>query len=282
MNGFMPHPSDKPTQDTVARLPGVWRAFTLVELLVVVALITVLVAVLLPAMRGARAAARSAVCQSNLRQWVQVTLLYTSDNFGNFPLYTSNVVPTQRLRPYYQVEKFKLCPEATTPYGPPKGGIILGGACNAYIETRFDTDGDGKRDWDVGSYTWNGICNARSAWPTLTSPTGLVPRNVYIPAVSLAKGKVPLWGDGAWTAAFPGALNGSGDQPEAEEWGPTATQDTSYGLPRYAIRRHFNNSINLGLVDGHTESTSLPNIWVNYRWNAVFQIGLPAPTIPWL
>ena len=44
------------------------RAFTLVELLVVIAIIGLLVALLLPALARAREAAREAVCKSNLRQ----------------------------------------------------------------------------------------------------------------------------------------------------------------------------------------------------------------------
>jgi len=44
------------------------RGFTLVELLVVIAVVSVLVALLLPAIQAARESARRAVCQSNLRQ----------------------------------------------------------------------------------------------------------------------------------------------------------------------------------------------------------------------
>jgi prepilin-type N-terminal cleavage/methylation domain-containing protein/prepilin-type processing-associated H-X9-DG protein len=62
------------------------NAFTLVELLVVVAIIAVLVAMLLPALNKARAQARAVVCASNLRQIANGYLLYANDNEGWFPV----------------------------------------------------------------------------------------------------------------------------------------------------------------------------------------------------
>lgn len=56
------------------------RAFTLVELLVVVAVVTVLAALLMPAVVGAKEAALRTTCLSNLRQISLAWLLYASDH----------------------------------------------------------------------------------------------------------------------------------------------------------------------------------------------------------
>ncbi len=56
------------------------RAFTVIELLVVVAVIAVLMGVLLPALAGAREAGRGSVCLSNVRQLQVASDTYASDH----------------------------------------------------------------------------------------------------------------------------------------------------------------------------------------------------------
>jgi prepilin-type N-terminal cleavage/methylation domain-containing protein/prepilin-type processing-associated H-X9-DG protein len=61
------------------------RAFTLVELLIVVGIIALLVALLLPALAKARRQALQAACSSNLRQLGGALVAYATANRGWFP-----------------------------------------------------------------------------------------------------------------------------------------------------------------------------------------------------
>ena len=60
------------------------RAFTLVELLVVIGIIAILVAFLVPALTKARAKAQNLQCKANLRTCHVVLMAYAVD-FRNFP-----------------------------------------------------------------------------------------------------------------------------------------------------------------------------------------------------
>jgi prepilin-type N-terminal cleavage/methylation domain-containing protein/prepilin-type processing-associated H-X9-DG protein len=61
------------------------QAFTLIELLTVIAIIGILAAILIPVVGSVRESARTAQCASNLRQIGNGIALYAMDNQGNAP-----------------------------------------------------------------------------------------------------------------------------------------------------------------------------------------------------
>src|SRR5438067_151044 len=94
------------------------RAFTLIELLIVIAIIAILAAILFPAFAQAREKARQTACLSNLHQIGLGTLMYAQD-------YDENIVHTElggdtgqeyfwgdMLAPYLKNHDILACPSA--------------------------------------------------------------------------------------------------------------------------------------------------------------------------
>ena len=66
------------------------RAFTIIELLVIITIVSVLITILLPAITLAREVNAQTVCQSNMRQSALITLSYVEDNHQYLPYSTQN------------------------------------------------------------------------------------------------------------------------------------------------------------------------------------------------
>jgi len=78
------------------------RAFTLIELLIVIAIIALLVGILLPSLAGAREAARSVVCQAHMRGVVLAALVYEADFKGFLVGPNTSGSDLQQGRPYVE------------------------------------------------------------------------------------------------------------------------------------------------------------------------------------
>jgi len=114
------------------------RAFTLLELLAVIAVVGVLLGLLMPALSGVRTASKRVGCQANLRSLGQATLMYMDSNRNDLPVaryhasvLTTNTEPFGTLAdfighplplPAHEVDSFSpwACP-ADTMYAPSTG-----------------------------------------------------------------------------------------------------------------------------------------------------------------
>lgn len=106
------------------------RAFTLLELLTVIAVLAVLVAILIPATGPARASAKQTACAANLRQLHVAVQLFTTDNRGLLPsaLNAKGVSWAKILQEkYIQDINILQCPAAASKIDP----VMVGGIMQA-------------------------------------------------------------------------------------------------------------------------------------------------------
>jgi prepilin-type N-terminal cleavage/methylation domain-containing protein len=79
---------------------GKSKAFTLIELLLVISIISVLMGMLMPALQRVRKQAKEAMCRSHLREWGLVWAMYVDENEGEFPNF-QGFDWTERVKEYY-------------------------------------------------------------------------------------------------------------------------------------------------------------------------------------
>jgi prepilin-type N-terminal cleavage/methylation domain-containing protein/prepilin-type processing-associated H-X9-DG protein len=120
--------------------PPLRRAFSIVELMVVIAIMAVLIAILLPTLVNAQKSARKVECQANLRSVGQILLAYVNENNGwLFPVGAegfdgrpttlgTNRAPNERWPMYASFKELK-----TAPHPPPWGSV-------PYVENPYNPD----------------------------------------------------------------------------------------------------------------------------------------------
>src|ERR1700742_751732 len=87
-SGELTDPPGRPPRKGKSRF---CRAFTLVELLVVIGIVAILIAMIMPALARTREMAKRTQCASNLRQLGTALIMYAMDNRQELPLMARDV-----------------------------------------------------------------------------------------------------------------------------------------------------------------------------------------------
>lgn len=148
-----------------AAFPYGARAFTLMELLVVLAIVAILAGLLLPALARSKAKAQNAACTNNLRQLGLATRLYTDDHQERLP--SAEILPTQPIDPQHPLPR--ICDALATYVGRAAG-------TNTNSATVFKclADQNGRFAAEGSSYEWNAELNGRRMDETRTDSAFLL------------------------------------------------------------------------------------------------------------
>ena len=242
------------------------KAFTLVELLVVISIIALLMSILMPALARVRRQAKSVICQANLKQWALVFSLYTSDNDGFF---VNGQVPVNSkffwpggdgggmgswwflpLEPYYKEQGIRFCPMATKTYE--EGGQVPFAAWQTSPPPPQYS----------GSYGANGyILNSpQDLVFQLGRPTINNWRTINVKGTS----NIPLFMDALWVDGWPEELD---DPAPFEIW--WRDDIGKYEMRRFCCNRH-DRSENAVFCDFTVRPIGPKELWT-LKWHRSFE-----------
>jgi len=250
------------------------RAFTLVELLVVISIIALLVAMLLPALGKARKQAKKTVCQAYLHQWGLVFHMEFQENGGRV-LGGARHPEAQELGDgttgeagaeawpailydYYVNQEFRFCPEAPIEknqgFGDHKTAWNLNadGAYAAFLGFDEMAGSYGINDW-----VYNPPAGVKTSFGFV-----LTDENYNSPDVRNTD-EIPLFLDCVLTGSFPLDTD---SPPALPQW----PYYHSSLIGRYCMDRHGSGTLNGLFLDGHARSVGCKELWT-LKWSRGFK-----------
>ncbi|HEY6228186.1 MAG TPA: prepilin-type N-terminal cleavage/methylation domain-containing protein [Verrucomicrobiae bacterium] len=253
------------------------RAYTLLELLITIAIIAILAALLLPALTAAKRKAQQIKCVNNLHQLVACSIIYAQDHDGK-PPGRGRKNPDYPggdwmgiLKPYYKIDEIRVCPTAPLrkPSPAPDEVNAHGAADKAWVRWTDD-----RRTMFYGSYGYNGWFydsnNPRDGFGSFWLENEI---RVETPSTT------PIFFDSSWVDAWPHFNN----VPYPNLYTGQPLQIRTNTMARMIIARHggvnpakaprafaagqkLPGAINLGMYDGHVQLAQLQKLWT-FTWH---------------
>lgn len=170
------------------------KAFTLMELLVVISIIALLLAILVPSLRKARGTAQAVKCAAQMRSFGLASLAYVTENGGMFPF--SYVYPYNAKGNYDIYNQ-----DVAHPYGYVHWSSFLfySGRCNAEAfmcpsmnmgGAPRTNPGTNKTDWEAAQVDQNGqsqpnnLTDRQAPRMSFTANAAIIPRNKFTTIIS--------------------------------------------------------------------------------------------------
>ncbi len=254
---------------------GRCRAFTLVELLVVMAVLVLLMAILLPVVHRARKHAAAVTCQSNLRQWGILLDTYVTGNDGRFFFERTHVDTWTEPQPvtvwvqswwYIFLTDFGnyrdiwLCPMAKTPSTDGRTGSTFRAWRGERGAERVPGGGWNEVDREfLGSYGANG-------WVGLSRRADPNRPNAACWSTPDVKGAadVPLVFD-CRCSLYYGTLD---EPPPYEDTGPNSNYSGNVCMDRHT------GGINSVFMDWSVRKVGLKQLW-GLKWHRTYETAGP-------
>lgn len=272
--------------DTVRRLRSGKSAFTLVEMLVVIAIIGVLAALILVALSAAKLRALRLQCVNNVRQLGVIGLMYAGDN-GKHPSYDDPSYPgggawMGTLNVAAREKGIGTCPSALLRPPIPTQGNGQGTADKAWV--RWTSDDKTEFFGSHGFNSW--LYTHAPGWQSQDQALYFNGEaNIQNPSAT------PVFADENWVDGNPS----ESEPPFHDLYAGSPLSSWSDNMGRFTTARHGSGSpasaprnlspgsklpgaINIGFADGHSELVPLERLW-NLSWHLDWQVPAARPDV---